>query len=89
MPYSFNSLGETFPIQPSAFTRDARRDIFREAVFLWNTPFVTPRISSGCAARSAATEASLSPDSMASSTLRRNVRMRERRALLIWKRASF
>jgi hypothetical protein len=34
MPYSFNSLGETFPIQPKALTREARRDIFREAVFL-------------------------------------------------------
>lgn len=28
-------------------TREARRDILRAAVFLWTTPLVTPRISSG------------------------------------------
>lgn len=33
--------------QPSALTRAASRDIFRDAVFLWKTPLVTPRISSG------------------------------------------
>lgn len=32
---------------PRAFTRCARRDTFREAVFLCRTPFVAARISSG------------------------------------------
>lgn len=31
----------------SALTREVRRDILREAVFLCRTPLVTPRISSG------------------------------------------
>ena len=31
----------------SALTREVRRDILREAVFLCSTPLVTPRISSG------------------------------------------
>ena len=34
---------------PRAFTRADKRDIFRDAVFLCKTPFVTPRINSGCA----------------------------------------
>ena len=63
--------------QASAFTRADRRDILRATVFLCNTPFVTPRISSGWAARSAAAAASLSPEAIASSTLRRKVRMRK------------
>lgn len=67
--------------QAMAFTRAAKRDIFRDAVFLWYTPFVTPRISSGCADFSAVWAASLSPEAIASSTLRRYVRMRDRRAL--------
>ena len=33
--------------QAVALTRAAKRDILRDAVFLWKTPFVTPRISSG------------------------------------------
>ena len=33
--------------QPSDLTRADRRDILRAAVFLWKTPLVTPRISSG------------------------------------------
>jgi len=70
-------------------TRAARRDTLREAVFLWKTPLVTPRISSGWAARRAAAAASLSPEAMASSTLRRKVRIRERRVLFTVARASF
>src|SRR6056297_2008509 len=56
--------------QPSALTREARRDILRAAVFLWKTPLLTPRISSGCATRNALAAASLSPEAIASSTLR-------------------
>ena len=40
-------LTEGRDYQPSDFTRDERRDILREAVFLCMTPLVTPRISSG------------------------------------------
>lgn len=40
--------------QPSDLTRAARREILRDAVFLCTTPLVTPRISSGSAARRAA-----------------------------------
>ncbi|SFS19139.1 hypothetical protein SAMN05444714_2106 [Yoonia litorea] len=43
--------------QLRAFTREDKRDIFRDAVFLCMTPFVTPRISSGCAAFKAAAAA--------------------------------
>ena len=35
--------------QPSEATRLDRREILREAVFLWMTPRATPRNSSGCA----------------------------------------
>ena len=52
-------------------TRALSRDILRAAVFLWKTPLVTPRISSGWASRRAASAADLSPEAMASSTLRR------------------
>src|SRR6056297_38574 len=86
MPTRFQSPESA---QPSDFTREASRDILRAAVFLWNTPLVTPRISSGWAARSAVEAASLSPEAIASSTLRRQVRMRERRALLTAWRFSF
>lgn len=64
-----------------ALTRLESRDILREAVFFATTPRVTPRISSGCAWRSAKAAASLLPDAIASSTFRRKVRIRERRAL--------
>lgn len=43
--------------QPIALTREDRRDILRDAVFLCITPLVTPRINSGCAALSAAAAA--------------------------------
>mgnify|MGYP007017151598 CR=1 FL=1 len=62
--------------------RDDSRDNFRDMVCLPKTPFVTARWSSGCACLNAASAAPLSPDAIASSTLRRNVLMRERRALL-------
>src|SRR6056297_573755 len=72
-----------------ALTRAASREILRAAVFLWKTPLVTPRISSGWAARRASRAESLLPDAIASSTLRNCVRMRERRALLTARRRSF
>lgn len=46
------------------------------------TPFETARCISGCAARNALFAADLSPVEMASSTCRKYVRTRERRALL-------
>src|SRR5690606_38922756 len=73
---------------PSALMRCARREIFRLAMFLWNTPLPAARCSSGWAARSAAAAASLSPVAIASSTLRRKVRTRERRAMLVLVRDS-
>src|SRR5262245_5405858 len=54
----------------SVFKRWARRETFREAVFLWMTPLVAARINSGWAAVKAASAAALSPASRASSTLR-------------------
>ncbi len=47
-----------------------------------------PRASSGCAAFSAAWALAPLPDAMASSTLRRKVRIRERRALFTALRAT-
>src|SRR5690606_31771964 len=54
----------------------------------WNTPLPAARASSGSAARRAAVAASLSPLAIASSTLRRKVRTRLRRAVLILVRFS-
>jgi len=71
------------------FTLADRRDIFRDAVFLCRTPLVTPRMTSGCADRNASAAADWSPEAIASSTLRKNVRMRERRAVLIVFRRAF
>ena len=65
----------------SALMRDERRDNLRETVFFGNTPLVTARCSSGCALLNAASAAPLFPDEIASSTLRRKVLTRERRAL--------
>src|SRR5690554_212691 len=73
----------------SALMRFDRRDILRATVFLCSTPLLTPRSSSGWAACSAVFAAPASPEAMASSTRRRKVRMRERRALLISNRRSF
>jgi len=72
------STGQTEAVAPTSFTRADRRDILRATVFLCSTPLVMPRASSGCAARSAATAASPLPDAIASSTLRRKVRIRDR-----------
>jgi hypothetical protein len=69
--------------QPSLAIRCVRRETFRLADFLWRMPFRAARISDGSAATSAARAAVLSPLEMASSTSRSEVRMRERRALLI------
>src|SRR3712207_9475563 len=63
--------------------RLARRDTFREAVFLCTMPFWAARIISGWAARRAATESVWLPEAIASSTLRMKVRMRLRRLRLI------
>ena len=69
-------------------TRNVRRDILRATVFLCITPLVIPRANSGCANFSAAAAASWLPAASASSTLRKKVRIRERRALLMSARAS-
>src|SRR6516225_3260955 len=52
----------------SALMRAARRDSFRETVFLWSTPLVIARCSSVCADRRADLAASLSPLVIAAST---------------------
>ena len=59
----------------------ARRETFREPVFLCTTPFDTARISSDCAFTKASFAAAASPEVRASSNLRRKVRTRERRAV--------
>jgi hypothetical protein len=64
-------------------TRWLRRETFREAVFRWINPLVAAFISCGCASRSADIAASLSPDAIASSTLRTKLRMRDRGILFI------
>src|SRR6185295_5861219 len=65
-----------------AFTRDARREILRDADFLWTTPFWETRIRTGSAAARAALAAALSPVAKASSTLRTDNFMRDVRDLL-------
>src|SRR5690606_32272313 len=62
--------------------RCARREIFRAAVFLCITPFWVLAMMSGWAVLRASAAAALSPDAIASSTLRTKVRTRVRRALL-------
>jgi hypothetical protein len=79
MTRAFNARHEIQALK--AFTRADRREILRAIVFLWNTPFETARCISGCASLRAADAACLSPEAIASSTLRRNVLTRERRAL--------
>ena len=63
------------------------RETFRDATFLCITPFWALRINSGCAAFNAAAAAALSPEAIASSTLRTEVLVRLRRALLtaVWR----
>ncbi len=55
---------------PSLLTRFVSLETFRAPVFLWITPLDTPRMISGSAAFRAAEAAFLSPEAMASSTLR-------------------
>jgi hypothetical protein len=66
-----------------ALMRAARRDSLRETVFLWSTPFVMARCSSGCARRKADCAACLSPLEIAVSTFLTKVRTRLVRARLI------
>src|SRR6187455_1793275 len=64
-------------------TRLVRRETLREPVFLCSTPLETPRMISGSAAFKAARAAFLSPEAMASSTLRIKPRTRVLRAVLM------
>ena len=68
---------------PIAETRLESLETLREPVFLWITPFETPRMISGSAAFSAAKAAFMSPEMMASSTLRIKPRIRVLREWLI------
>ena len=65
----------------SALMREERRDSLRDTVSFLMTPLVTARCSSGCALLNASLAALLLPEAIASSTLRRKVLTRERRAL--------
>ena len=64
-------------------TREARRETFRAADFLWTIPFWEARMRIGSAAERAALAADLSPDATASSTLRTDSFIRDVRDLLI------
>src|SRR6185295_7410189 len=59
------------------------RETLRLAALRWTTPFCAARMISGSAAFRAASAAALSPEAIASSTLRTELRMRERRAVLM------
>ena len=78
-----------------ARTRLARRETLREAVLRWTIPFCAVRTMTGSASLKAARAAFLSPEAMASSTLRVELRMRLRRALFasvrrtVWRAAFF
>src|SRR5690606_17143730 len=72
----------------SDLTRADRRETLRLAVFLCSTPFCALRASSGAALFSASAAAVLSPEAIASSTLRTAERARVVRALLICVRFS-
>jgi hypothetical protein len=73
---------------PTPATRLVKREILRDTVLRCITPLDAPRASSGWAACIAASAALLSPDAIASSTLRTKVRIREMRDLLISVRAA-
>ena len=66
-----------------ALMRAARRDNLRDTVFLWRTPLVIARCSSGCAKRRAEVAVSLSPVAIAASTFLTKVRTRLTRARLM------
>src|SRR5688572_27520155 len=65
-----------------ALTRELSRETFRDAAFLCSTVFCAARMRTGWATAKAALAASLLPEAMASSTLRRVVFICEDRALL-------
>ena len=67
----------------SALILAASRDNLRETVFLWSTPLVIARCSSGCANRRADCAVALSPVEIAVSTFLTKVRTRLTRARLI------
>jgi hypothetical protein len=66
----------------SALMRLVSRETLRDAVFLWNTPFWAPRMSSGSADFMAASASAWLPALIASSTLRSELRTRLTRFLL-------
>src|SRR5215467_4058694 len=66
---------------PSFAIRRVSRDTLRLADFLWMIPVRAARMRAGSAATRADFAAALLPLAIASSTLRSEVRMRERRAL--------
>src|SRR5579871_2535804 len=76
-----NSL--RFPQVPILAIRWVSLETLRLAVFLWMTPVRAARNKEGSAATKAACAADLSPLAIAASTLRSDVRIRERRALFI------
>ena len=61
--------------------RLASRETLREAVLRWVMPFCAVRTMMGSASLSAARAAALSPEAIASSTLRTELRMRLLRVL--------
>src|SRR4029078_761468 len=76
-------------------TRFARRETLRDAVLRWSIPFCAVRTMIGSASFNAAASVSFLPESIASSTLRTELRMRLRRVLLavvrrdVWRTAFF
>jgi hypothetical protein len=68
---------------PSFAIPRVSRETLRCAALRCSTPFLAPRTSAGSAAAIAASAPARSPAEMASSTLRRAVRTRDRRDLLI------
>src|SRR5215472_1290168 len=68
---------------PSLAILWARRDTLRLAVLECTTPFCAERMITGSASRSAASAVPRSPLAIASSTLRTELRISERRPLLI------
>src|SRR4051812_33502310 len=70
-------------IQPSDATLLDRREILRDAVFLWITPRETPRAISGWTAFRASAASAFLPDAIADSTCLMKVRMRLTREWLI------
>jgi hypothetical protein len=78
-----------------ALTRLASRETLREALLRCASPFCAVRTKTGSASFSAAAAASLSPEAIASSTYRAQLRMRLRRPLLasvrrmVWRAAFF